>query len=282
MSVSSQEWRRLSMRQGNQPPDVLAERVSAHLYEPLIEWLAITASENMLRRVAVAARLTLKPTAAGLSNPHQRRDVLRIGLSEAGGSASDALLDMVDSFLHELPEISRYVALDVEKLLDLGGSAWRVKPERDGLVRRVDPAIATKIERTMAAAWEVAPSATLHLAEALKHAYGRSPDPSKVFSESIKAVEAAAAPVVTPNDLQATLGKIIGEMRKSPTSWSVAIANANTNVVIGNMETIWKGQTDRHGGVGKTEPVTYLAAEATFHLAATLVQWFTAGAITKK
>jgi hypothetical protein len=35
----------------------------------------------------------------------------------------------------------------------------------------------------------------------------------------VKAVEAAAIPLVLPNDTLATLGKLLGEMRDHPAKW---------------------------------------------------------------
>lgn len=47
------------------------------------------------------------------------------------------------------------------------------------------------------------------------------------------------------------------------------------------MRALWQGQTSRHGGQTPTSPETLEAARAAVHLAATIVQWFTSGAVTR-
>jgi hypothetical protein len=42
---------------------------------------------------------------------------------------------------------------------------------------------------------------------------------------------------------------------------------------------LWEGQRDRHAGGPISQPVTQEAAQTAVHLAVTLVQWFSAGAI---
>jgi hypothetical protein len=57
-----------------------------------------------------------------------------------------------------------------------------------------------------------------HLDDAWKAAFGRDPNPSVAYSQAIKAVEAAAIPVVTPSDSLATLGRVIGQLREARSS----------------------------------------------------------------
>ena len=49
------------------------------------------------------------------------------------------------------------------------------------------------------------------------------------------------------------------------------------------MELLWKGQIDRHGTDDASTPlsVSQAEAEAAVHLAVTLVQWFTSGAVSR-
>ncbi|CAG6397583.1 hypothetical protein SCOCK_580009 [Actinacidiphila cocklensis] len=44
---------------------------------------------------------------------------------------------------------------------------------------------------------------------------------------------------------------------------------------------LWDGQTSRHGKQTPTRPETLEAARAGVHLAATLMQWFVSGAVTR-
>lgn len=59
-------------------------------------------------------------------------------------------------------------------------------------------------------------NASGHLGKAWAAAFDQEPNPSTAYSEAIKAVEAAAIPVVLPNDPLATLGKVVGELRANP------------------------------------------------------------------
>lgn len=284
--VSSQEWRRLSARQGTEPAESLLEGVPTHLYVPVLGWVAAHASDEVLEQSAVAARLPLP--SMSLEFPQFRYDAINRALNSLGDDQQEKkLLDLLDAILAVL--FKEYGSSSIwgsanalERLLELGGSAWRVNAAGNGLERRVDKAVANTVEQSMKAAQDRTPSAATHLADAWKYAYSRSPDPTKVFSESIKAVEAAAAPIVTPNDLKATLGKIIGEMKNTSSQWKVGIAHTTAALPIQMMESLWNGQTDRHGGVGPTIAVTSEAAEASLHLAATLVHWFSKGAVSRK
>jgi hypothetical protein len=173
----------------------------------------------------------------------------------------------------------RAAPVELERLLALAGSSWRVADDGRSLERRVDETVAG------AAATAATPgtSASQHLAEAWKAAYGRRPDPSQAYSEAIKAVEAAAAPVITPNDRRATLGTIRGALRSAPDRWNLAIQRStgpfDATTLDAMLTLLWEGQTDRHGGINPTVPIELDAAQAAVHLAATLVQWFESGAV---
>lgn len=281
--VPAANWRRLSARL--QASEALLEGVPSHLFLPLVGWAIQHSDEDTLVAAAVGARLALGESLVGLSHPTYRRDALVRGLNAAAPKQAEKLLDLIDALLrlmHESYGSPRDDQKELEQFLELGGSSWRINSLGDALERRVDESVRAAVEEAIAAAQSIAPSAAAHLTEAWKFAYGRSPNASKVFSEAIKGVEAAAAPVVTPIDLKATLGKIIGQMKAAPAAWTVAIANTSVQLVIGMMDSLWDGQTDRHAGVRPTVAVTAEAAEAALHLAATLVHWFTRGAVTKK
>jgi len=181
------------------------------------------------------------------------------------------------SGLHPAPA---WVAL--ERILVAGSSVWRVASDHRSLERRLEPTV------TKAAA-EAAPSHTdsaRHLAEAWRAVYGRRPDSSKAYSESIKAVEAAAIPVVVPNQAAATLGHVLGQLRANATGWELAIlgpgptrATSDAGALVAMLELLLIGHCDRHA---PTTPVPPDAAPMALHLAATLVQWFASGAVRKR
>lgn len=199
-------------------------------------------------------------------------------------ATDDALfLDLVDLLLSEfsataLAGVSHIQGL--ERALVEGGSAWRVasRGDRLGLERRVDESVTAAARTVM----EATGTAGEHLSKAWTEAYGRSPNPSTAYGEAVKAVEAAAQPIVSPTDNKATLGKMIPALRDKPEKWDVVLAARpefdQVQVIRLMAELLWQGHTDRHGAANP-RPVTQDQAEAAVHLAVVLVQWFTAGSI---
>lgn len=121
-----------------------------------------------------------------------------------------------------------------------------------------------------------------HLSTAWREMQSMTPDASKVLRESIQAVEAAAGPVVIPNDKRPQLSKIVGALRQQK-GWGLVLAQRDDGhpdhavVLIGMLETLAFAEQHRHSGHG------YSDAEAVGHvqLAATLVGWFSAGVVVK-
>jgi hypothetical protein len=103
----------------------------------------------------------------------------------------------------------------------------------------------------------------------LGDAFGRSPKPSSAYSNSIKAIEAAAWPTVTPRDNKATLGTMLGELRSNSNSWQTSIndkgANQGVTAVKDIMQHIWDGQTDRHGTANPVAPSQEAAEQAVLY-----------------
>jgi hypothetical protein len=109
----------------------------------------------------------------------------------------DLFLDAVDLFLlldHEGNYLHPSVATEVDRILTFGGSLWRVGDDQPSLEQRVDEtardAAATLINQQT--------DASPDLAAAWHYCYGRNPSTSRAYTESIKAVEAAAIPIVSP------------------------------------------------------------------------------------
>jgi hypothetical protein len=102
----------------------------------------------------------------------------------------------------------------------------------------------------------------------------------------VRAVEVAAIPIVIPNDSGATLGRVIPALRDAPSKWRVVLTpsrGSNPVETVAHMcELLWKSQWDRHGVADESVPlnVSLEEAQTAVHLAATLVQWFTSGAVT--
>lgn len=180
------------------------------------------------------------------------------------------------------------------RILTEAGSVWRLDIQRletgedwhghrtfrdvRTLQRRTSPEAALAVQHVAQTAAGAAP----HLTSAWNHAFGRNPDPGRAYSEAVKAVEAAAIPVVSPNNAKATLGTVIAQLRATPQKWQVVLARdvpisarspATPLEVVTNMAALlWGNQTDRHAPI---QPVTQEQGEMAVHLALTLVQIFT-------
>ncbi|MER8040349.1 hypothetical protein [Streptomyces hydrogenans] len=178
------------------------------------------------------------------------------------------------------------IIAELEDMLMLAGSSYRVNDERTGLELRIDETAQRAFASTLAGArTPQSGSAADHLATAWKAAYGQNPDPVKAYSEAIKAVESASQSVIEPNNAKATLGSMLGVLRNSPQRFSTAIPTPDEEhdivLVSRMMGRLWKGQTARHGSQNPTRFETQREAEMAVHLACTLVQWFTAGLVQR-
>jgi hypothetical protein len=230
-------------------------------------------------RIAARLRIDLGPISKALEKEYRNPDPPEALQRFAAYSDDAVLLDLVDATLIE--NVSKKNANSLEQLLVNAGSAWRVADDRRSLERRVDPT-ATEALRAVAQG-----NAAPHLAAAWNAAYGRHPQPSRAYSEAIKAVEGAGIPVVLPGrtGAKATLGRVIQQLSDHSQDWRLAISTpapgAGITPLVDMLRLLWQGQTDRHGGSEPTAPVSAEAAEAAVHLAITLVQWFQSGAVRR-
>jgi hypothetical protein len=122
-----------------------------------------------------------------------------------------------------------------------------------------------------------------HLIKAWSAMRSLTPDTSLVMTEAIRAVEAAAGPVVIPKDKQQRLGKIVQTLKARET-WGLVLRRRDDDVpdhrlvLIGMMETLAFAEQHRHGG----EAPSVLEALTHVQLASTLVAWFATGAVVDK
>lgn len=114
-------------------------------------------------------------------------------------------------------------------------------------------------------------------------AFNKSPNASEAYSCAIKSIEAAAWPVITPNNNKATLGHIIGEIKANPNKWHSSITEKETGIsssmLVQAMQLVWEGQTDRHGSA-KPVTVTQEAAEQAVFTAVMICAYFNRNYIT--
>ena len=163
-----------------------------------------------------------------------------------------------------------------------------VQPDPQYVRFRLEKRTLPPVRAAVAALAQRPGNAATHLDKAWRAAFGREPNPTLAYSEAIKAVEAAAIPVVLPNDSQATLGKIVGELRANPQKFHHIFtrdaepvkgsAMSPIEIVTAQADLLWSNQTDRHA-LGDPQPptsITQQQAEHAVSLAVSLVQTFRA------
>jgi hypothetical protein len=279
------QWRPLS-RRDDPSYGVLVEGVPPYLRTSLWTWatehLTVTtlggnsfASREALERVERRLRFNLD-WQYGATSALDRLE----GIAFAN---PETFLDLVDMLLGGVTHEDEAQALDT--ILAQGSSAWKVARFTGAyrLERRVDATIAAAAEAVMAATERPG----RHLSAAWAAVYGREPEASKGYREAVRAVEAAAIPVVSPKNASATLGTVIADIRQAPANWALRLSPPadcpSIEWLLGMLGLLWKSQSDRHGTPDETAPLTVSLPEAqdAVHLAVTLVQWFTSGAVTR-
>jgi hypothetical protein len=195
--------------------------------------------------------------------------------------SADRALDIIDLLVHDYAVSSLEDSL--EKILSEGGSAWRVFKAKDGkcqLVRRLPPGV----QELLGQAVDVSGRAGRHLSEAIRHVYGRNPEPSSGYREAVRAVEAIGGKLVLPKSPDATMGMMLAALKSGPAGkYTLPLQPAKDVTPIGVMRDmvglLWRSQLDRHGTDDPAVPfqVSQPEAELALHLAATLTQWFASG-----
>lgn len=273
------KWQPLSTRRnGTQDYHALYTGVPKHLQGSLWTW------------VDICLRGTTTRIDNGTLLMLERRLRLNLGAGKDAGDAyfvlktrcfanSDFFLDVVDCLLSNYAP-SASVTFSLESILHEAHSLWRVDSYFDEfamLEQRVDD---TTREMALEAI-QTGDQASEHLQLAWISAFAKDNSPKEAYSEAVKSVEAAAWKLISPNDREATLGKMIGEFKNNPEKWSIAMPYKTQNphnTVLNMMETLWQGQTNRHG-TGKPVDPEQITAEAATILAVTLVQWFNRGVV---
>lgn len=239
------------------------------------------------RRIAMVLRVSLE--SPGAPNPSDARG-LRASLHEYVRQLPWALLDVADYALATKDFSGGYGADDAEApaeldvLLRTAGSVYRVQADGDHfyLARRVPTEEQAGADLEMSSGGRPAE----HLRRSWRAVFGRNPNPGEGYREAIRAVEAAAKPVVSPNNERTTLGTVIRDMRAAPAKWRVGLQHHTPGqqvpAVIEMLDLLWAGQTGRHGDADETKPldVTQEQAEAAAQLAVLLVGWFRTGVVS--
>lgn len=278
---------------GAEPDDTLHDGVPDHLREPLLRWWRDVSVDSVASRTCERVLSRLRIDSTVLAGGARMSDAQAIG--GAISDQSSIALDLINAFVGMNPNWGTkdvgnrrtWTARisDLESRLIDAGSVWTVDRELRGLYRRVDPTVvdARKAAETSATAAGRHDAAT-HLRSAWERTYGMHPDPNVAYGEAVRAVEAAAIPVVSPRNQRATLGTVIADMSRQ--SWNLILVDAADNPgdaapFIEMLNRLWQGQRSRHAGSTNTRAQTQDEAEGAVHLAALAVQWFTCNAVRK-
>ena len=128
-------------------------------------------------------------------------------------------------------------------------------------------------------------------AEHLRRAWAKcfrvdpEPDPNAACSEAVSAVEAAAKPVISPNNDKTTLGSLIRDMKPDPDKEpgykleTDSEFDSSMETVFSMMQLVWNKGHYRHGDDSLPLEVTQESAEMTVQTAVLLVSWFRSGRI---
>jgi hypothetical protein len=273
-------FRPLSQRETRTPAfDGPHEGMPAWMLQSARQWVKPFLTDG--RGSAVASTLqslevALRTAPLSWASPEHALDSLFTRMWED----EEFALNVLDYALHFCPRDGAR-ATDLNVILYQAGSVWEVQPAVEGagcqLARRAIGPLPEVIEEVR----NVNQRAHAHLLSAWGKLMGRDPDPSGAYREAIRAVEVVAAPVVTPDDPKATLGKIIPAIRAKPEKWTVDLVEATPTQVADTAAMIWQGQFDRHGTADENVPlnVSQEQADAAVHVSIALVRLFAGGHI---
>jgi len=289
MSDQASPWRPLS-RKDDPTYDTLLDFVPAWLRPSLWAWVepqirfysehgTIQRDEDKLHEIERRLHIEFSWERGGASALTDLENYM-------GYAKSNGALDVVDLLASGLSPTSHRARLaELERILKEAGSAWSAVVRGDvcRLERRVDPTVAAASQKVMA---ESGRAGEL-LSKAWRAVYGREPNPSSGYRDAVRAVEAAARPVVSPTNSSATLGTMIHDLEVAPKKWDVRLSTPpgfdKIEALVNMIKLLWKAQFDRHGTPDENVPINVSneEAETALHLATTLVQWFTRGAVAR-
>lgn len=278
-------WYPLNVRESGEYDsyDALSEGVPEWIRDPLCQAIARAFEARTSQQIDPAVVNRCKAALRRVIPDNGLTSQLENWLRQTANSDPGFVLDILDYVLATQERLHSIT----ESILTAGNSAWTVGRWDDGndghtgLVRRVDPSVTAAAAQAISAKT----AASHHLAQAWQAAYGLNGNPSNAYSHAIKAVEFAAIPVVTPNNHNATLGTVIGQVRTDG-DWIVPLTREKNpghaaGMLLSMLEGLWAGQSDRHGSTLPAVPVTVEAAQTAVLMATTLVQWFQSGAVRR-
>jgi hypothetical protein len=252
---------------------VLHTGMPEHLIAPLHSWL-----QHALNRDTGEMKNLAQEVALRLQIPGDYYQAVRFAKREQLLRVVDAVLHC--SYMHGHPRDTKVL----DRILELGGSAYKVNSGRSGLVRRVDHTVDAAAKQ----AFDSGPLlAGDFLRGAWQHVYGMTPDPNTAYREAVRAIEQAFVPVVSPNNTRASLGTVVRDLRNQLAKWELLLVDTNDQPgsikpVVDLLDQLWQGQRSRHGGGANSRDQTQAEAEAAVHLAALAVHWISTETLRRK
>lgn len=261
--------------------DTLQEGIPDFLFPSLLDWTIEHYSRyspgkpdrQMILRLEVKVRRALPPKA--------RTDLRE--LARAFHSDDALFLSAIDFALRRLEyyTFEDRTPEELEVILKDAGSAYCVGTDEDDNFE-----LQFRQSKEMTELFQTEAEQPERAADHLRRAWTKcfrvdpEPDPNAACSEAVGAVEAAAKPVISPNNDKTTLGTILRDMNPDPTKepgykWETdSEFDSSMETVFSMMQLVWNNGDYRHGDDSRPLEVTQESAEMTVHTAVLLVNWF--------
>lgn len=297
-------WRPLNVREGGDHAayDALVDGIPPGLERSVWRWVADRAAEGSINTVYKAERRLHIELHEGQDRVHGTSkqpvqmiarywdrcqdyerlvflDFLLFDLQERWTDHVDSAgaLDATAQRMEEAPDRLGIVMAE-------GGSLWTVQaePPHWSLVRRVNDGTKAQI----ALVTEPSTDAARKIRSAWHACYRLAPDYDVAYRDAVRAVEAVAIPATIPNaTTSGSLGTVAAHLRDTVDQWSVAGLDARQvasgQTLLAMTKTLWHNQERHARADGTIVDVSQVEAEAAVALATTLVQWFSAGLVTR-
>jgi hypothetical protein len=266
---------------------VVREGIPTSLRSPILAWIhdALPSGDYNTDYTTPALAHTLEGALGFEFELEHNEAPSRQYIVEAVAAAGDRMILRTVDFFASWNEMDDYGNVPdsigtLTYFLNLNRSVFEVYRSDQGPYR-LRRRLPEGVEQIAQAAIDLQKLDGKHLANAWNAAFGLEPNESWAMTEAIRAVEAAAVPVVTPKDKKATLGKVTAAIRDQ-VGWTLVLDDSDgypdhREVLVGMLETLAKAQPDRHAGARPS----VLQAQAHVQLASTLVHWFASGAVVR-
>lgn len=260
-----ERWTPLSVREGTREAFGTTVGIPNYLKTILRKWVLSAAEEYQRELSAVIADLELR---VGLPDPTWRGLLEELNDEQRG-------LDLVDWVLgHCAYPHEGYL----QEILAMVMHEFDVDLDNKRLVRRCEPTMVT----AAVSAAGVEDQASAQLRQAWTLAFGRAEDHMGAWNASVKAVEAMLKPIVSPDDQNATLGKMRAALRQGRKKFDAHLPAESADAAMDQFLACLKVidyEPGRHGGDERV-PVA-LEARATVFQAVTIVSWLRDGLLER-